>query len=156
MLYILKAFSFASRNTDPPIPANLNASSIIQSKYYQPFLSAAENGSPPAQVIEPAFVSTSQSDEVADAFIIFNLIHNYDPNYSAVLFTILPQTGVDIDDISYHGTNFCASNPDCDTVQQEVLFKNGLRFKIWNVSLEVIQRPGFPDYRLYNILLEEL
>ena len=129
---------------------------VIQQKYYQPFLSASQQGDDLlAEVIENSFISTSKDPLVADDFIGFNLDANYNESYSAVEFIIISKTGVDIDDISYYGANFCSGNTNCNMIQQEVLLKNGLSFNILNASFEIIERQNLPNYKLYSIFLEE-
>ena len=113
---------------------NLNAT-LVQSKYIDPYNIAQNNGTI-AKITEAGYLSTSKAEKVADNFIFKDRF--YDPNKMQVKFIISSKTGVDIDDISDFGKNFCADNDNCNLIQQEVLLKKGLEFDIVNIFDKVI------------------
>ncbi len=123
---------------------------LILQKYVLPFQQAQAMGGP-AYVTENAFISTTKSQAIADDFIQNSM--NWggtDPTKRPVMFHIDSKTGVDIDNISYYGANFCNANPRCDVIQEEILMIDGLTFRIQNV--EITDGGGF---NVYEVFLEE-
>lgn len=125
--------------------------SLILEKYVLPFQKGQALGGP-VYVTENAFLSTTKSRQIADDFIEKSLRRgNEDPSKCSVLFHIDSRSGVYIDDVSNYGINFCAANPICDAVQEEVVMIDGLTFRINDVKITDVG-----GYNFYQIFMEEL
>lgn len=124
---------------------------LILEKYVLPFQQGQVLGGP-VYVTENAFLSTTRSNQIADNFIQQSLTRGGDDHTKRhVLFHINSKTGVYIDDVSNYGTNFCAANPSCTGIQEEVLMIDGLTFRINDVTITDVEGHNF-----YQIYLEEL
>lgn len=122
---------------------------VVKSKYLNPYLADQIN----AKVTEPAFLSCTKDESVADYFVETSKgrLKSGAETGVSTKFYIKSKSGVDIDEISDYGKNLCATNPNCKQIQQEIFIENGKSFKISNVELI-----DDGSIKHYNITLEEL